>query len=258
VDKLRDNDDLLSVFPSLKIYPEFRDDLKKDVGSLPNMNIVFRWIVLLYDPGSPYAKIDDFSRRKVIAAREAGFVKVKTRFRKDYANILSLSGPNKLHISAMIIAYCRIHRDESFRQISILQTVLERNNLKLLNGVIESKEEMEVLKIVQYTTEAINKERFNFLSGDLSDHMYQETLEMIENETLALTPEDIALKREARQAIDDVAPYGSRYSFDRYKEEDLDDSERERLENELTNNTDECRRHQDALGLPEIRSNGGR
>lgn len=77
--KRRTGTDLLTAFPKLKAMPSFANYPHGD------RNYIIRYIIYLYDPGSPLrAEIEDYAKRQVEAALLAGFEQnTKGEFKSD-------------------------------------------------------------------------------------------------------------------------------------------------------------------------------
>lgn len=240
-------------YEDLKMYPIFNEDLEALDKAL-----IFKWIMLMYDLGSPFIDITDIKKRAIVAATEAGFPKKNNLikgFDKNYNDVVLFMSEERIKIGRKIIQYCRLQRDPEFLQLVVYETLKIRNNEKLL-GDVEVKDMASIIDTQSKLDNEIRKLSVGFLNGDDSKQTYQELIESIENEGMDFSPEQLVFNDTVRQRVIRSSVYGLDYLPTRkYGEEDLNEEELDVLRKELYNDTDEARAHFKALGIKNVESN---
>lgn len=173
---------LLRAFPELGKHSEFRVQLKNI-----NKDKVIRYIVYMYDRNTPFRrKFPDILKRKVEAAREAGFkVNQEGFFDEEVETFLRCKNDK---VNDMTVAYARIHRNFKY---SFFIT-MEESFYGLMRSVIggELKDISEMKKVQKELDETMDE----FLNDDDNPFLIERFLRYIEKERLSLRPEDIARK----------------------------------------------------------------
>lgn len=173
---------LLKVFPELNKHQEFKvkfDNL--------NRNKVIRYVVYMYDKNTPLRKkFPDILRRKVEAAKEAGFKINKVGLFEDDVEEF-LRGKND-KVNRMIVAYARIYKNFRYSY----SITVEESFYGLMRSIIAG--ELKNLPDLKKAQKELDESMDELLSGDKNPFLVEETLRYMETERLALRPEDIARK----------------------------------------------------------------
>jgi hypothetical protein len=246
-------------FDDIELYKSFH--LK--IAGIDNA-LIFKWVCFMYDLKSPLINIADIKKRSIIAASEAGFPRdSKRRFIKGYGNVVIFDESIMHWLGKRIHEYCRMQNDADFTQLMVFELVRVRNNNDLIDPSTEIEDSKKLIDAQSKLKVEIDILRTKYLNGDDSDVTYKEIMNAIENENMEYSVDQIALNEKVREEIAKSSPYG-RWAGrqDKYSLEDLNEEERETLEKELKNDTDECREHFEALGIDhkdylnrEIRNN---
>jgi len=173
---------LLRAFPELGKHPEFKvkfDNINKDK--------LIRYVIYMYDRNTPLRrKFPDILRRKVEAAKEAGFkINEVGLFEDDVEEFLR--GKND-KANRMIVAYARIHKNFKY---SFFITI-EESFYGLMRSVIGG--ELKNIPDLKKAQKELDESMDELLSGDKNPFLVEEVLRYMETERLALRPEDIARK----------------------------------------------------------------
>lgn len=195
---------VLDVFSSLKIYPDFTQIIVDKDGDVIDKNALLKYIFLVYDRESPVVKQNDnLIKRKLEAAQMAGFPTESEGFFAPGVDA-AMKGLNSA-VNAMIIRFCRMHSGALY---SALVTVNEAYYYKLQLTLTPSEEhktkseiELEKIKgdlwrqalvmmkdIAELTKDLLAQDNSPYLKKDLFCLIDKETLE------LNLTPERIAIR----------------------------------------------------------------
>lgn len=204
---------------------------------------LLKYIAACYDKNSELFNVTKIERRKAAAVSAAEFPKNADGLVPPYDDVATLTGAVGLLVGRAIITYCRLQNEEGLYQLFTYEEALLQQN-ELLLSTKDPKEMGNVIANINSLNKAIGEIRLSFLSGDTSKETKKALLDFILNESLGLTPEEVAMKDE----IATYSPYG-RYSGEEYTTEDLSDEEFNQLNKELTNDTEEARRHFSSLGL---------
>ena len=96
--------DPLEVFPRLAKYEEFN-------AKIAYRDKIIKYIILVYDPGSPLHRYDNLAQKKAVAATCAGFVHKKDVFEESVVKMMDC---RIYPINLMIIRMCRIFGDKVY------------------------------------------------------------------------------------------------------------------------------------------------
>ncbi len=185
-EKIPDGVSVLSFYKDLNKVKEF----KQSSGEMIDDNKVMLYIILLYDKESPYRKkFNDILKRKVEVAHDCGFETIEGGvFESPIEDMLK--GRNE-KVNRKIVEYVRLHRSYKWSyQVSVeatyanLMLEIQGGDTKNMKTLKELRDEME-----SNLTEMLN--------GDNNPYLQDEMLRFMENERLALRPEDYA--RRARE-----------------------------------------------------------
>lgn len=151
--------DYLEIFPTLRMYPEF----KVDLGDNFNKSQVLSYIILVYDRASPIRrKYADLGQRKYEALKASKFNDKKGQFGKwvDF-----MVGGGIPEVNAMIVAYVRAANSTKWAKVvtaealfySYLKSSLE-GDTKLKSSEIDNVENMLINAQRDLLAEDNNKE----------------------------------------------------------------------------------------------------
>ncbi len=133
INKIPDNKDIIKEQPLLQQYPEFNDYCGADRNNL------VRYIILAYDPGSPFVEefTSDLKRRKEAAADEAGFQRIKStgKWPEEVQEILNL---DREDVVDMVFCYLRIVNNQTWSLIVTNEQVFSEYTRLLLSPVAYS------------------------------------------------------------------------------------------------------------------------
>lgn len=200
---------VMKAFSVLSMYPEFKEKLPKGL----DIDIVLRYIMILYQEKSPLLTIDDYNKRKVYAAVWAGFPKSDGKFSDDYKGIIH--GTNKT-INRMVIRFCRMQRNMDFSQLVIYENSLYIE-MDRMQDVEDSEMRKKAISAIDMLTKKVNDLTAIFLAGDQNRFVVEDLLDEIELGTLDIKPEDVAKKLKETKDPDDWGKYyGKGYRFQLY------------------------------------------
>ena len=194
--------DIYGLEPLIGMYPEFRATLPKGLSKVK----VLRYIGVLYQKNSPLLRIESLARRKVEAAKWAGFDRNKAgdRFTNPYMEVLKGRIPE---INRMIIRICRVQKSPEFQRLITYESVLAKE-LEALMSLKSPKDIKETKANIDSFTADVEELKSKFLFEDDNELLTEELLDEIENEDLELSPEFIAYKRRHREELLAYNPYG--------------------------------------------------
>lgn len=185
-------------------------------------NKIIKWIAYVYHPNTPLAKleedpkIDRYTHRKFVAAKEAEFTLQKGgKFITHYENVIL----GRHHVvNKMIIAYLKLFNDRIYATLYLqrqsyynqLAALLDADGIEAKTSA-EIKEKAQTVSAVQSTLNTTNKKleelEILFLQGDNSERMLFDLYQEMELESLGLTPEEIASKiQEGRDPLNYFKP----------------------------------------------------
>lgn len=173
---------VMEKFPKLKSLPSFKHRFKK----LDKEKVV-RYIILMYDQGTPFRKrYNKINLRKIEVAKYVHFQhKVGGLFNSEVNDMLM--GENR-DVNKMIVEYVRHQKNYKYTYL----VGLEEGFYAILQEVTSGKiGNLTKLKDMQEQLEHTMSE---ILNDDKSAGLRQDLMEFIEEERLELRPEDIAEK----------------------------------------------------------------
>jgi hypothetical protein len=173
-----------------KRYPEFFCPLDG-----LNINNVLRYIVLLYDPHTPFDEIIILPERKMHAAIEAGFTIGKNgRFPLEVEKMIT--GANQ-EINAMIFRYLYI---SCTPKVNHQKTLMEFVYLMQV-GIAGGDYKDTYFKNMTEATSLLTKYAEEMLKGDTHTQTIEHYYRALAAEPIELRPEDIAKKLSAGEDI---------------------------------------------------------
>lgn len=200
--EIPDGTSVIDAFPEFKIYNEFSDTLELEEQGV-DVDLLMRYIILLYDHHSPLKQHANLIKRKLEAAQMAGFETNSEGYFEEVVDA-AMKGLNPL-VNKMIIRFCRMQGSSIY---SALVTVNEAYNYKLqltlsAPGDHKNKSEIELEKIKgqlwdQAKAMLVDIERLtrDLISEDNSPYLRKDLFCVIDRDgqELMLTPEKIAAR----------------------------------------------------------------
>jgi len=193
--------DLNEEFPIFKDYPEYSLPLPKDLEK--NRNHIIRYIVYVYDKGSPLKiMFQDLNNRKMEAAQLSGFrVNDKGRFKIELENVFRGYNPE---VNAMIIRYCRSLNDMDYSYLiaaredyyHIMHEAMNRSENEDSDSINRRKRLFDSAKKRKDEIQELSE---SILARDNSKELNLDLFRVIDHEqkiTLKLSPEKRNLKKK--------------------------------------------------------------
>lgn len=169
-------------FHQLQLYSEFSKLPTKTL----EVNRIIKWIVYVYDKGSPYRdKYKNLTQRKVQAMMDVGYdlQEESQRFIPDIEDVLM--GHNH-YVNAMIIAYIKLHCDAEYSHLLLLESMYFTIYGQVLSGITQKIGELEKTK------EAYSQAIDIVLMNDKNKGLVAELYKSINSDKIKLRPEDMA------------------------------------------------------------------
>jgi len=197
---------LSNIQKELTLFKEFDD-------SKLGKKRVYQWIVMMYDPNSPWRMEEaQYYNRKREAAKEVGWIIEQGRFDDDVEKFLT--GQDKV-INAMVASFISRFANPEYTQLIGL---LELQHLTT-KSILAGKYTQHTTKILNDITNDINRITNRLYGSGEQDEvllakkaLYQEA----EESRIRLNPENIAkVLQEDGELPDDFNPYGD------YETEDI-------------------------------------
>lgn len=193
------NADLFEVFPELKQYPEFEEDLGEEEKHKAK---IIRFIIYTYDKHSPLIKGEsDYNKRKIEAVLRAGVKHNSEGYFPKWAR--DMMGGRLPLVNQMIIRYCREQYDEKWSLLvagseayyNILPDLSSRDSMEK-DPVAEAKKKGELFLKAQTMQESLSNMKKIILSGDSTREIEKALYRVVEeeNKKLELTPEFMAMQ----------------------------------------------------------------
>jgi hypothetical protein len=202
---------VVSVFPEIGRREAF--NVSKPHSGV-SRDKIHRWILLVYQHGSPLLTINSPIRRKVEAAKLVGFpMQDENNFDKDYLEAM-MGGMD--HVNAMIVDFCRMQRNPDFAELMVYEDSFHKE-LEKLQAEENAIERSRILANIKGMKERITDLRMSLLQGDENQKVFEEVMKQAEFERLELMREDIADKLQKKETPVKIKPYGD-YSFPRAKD----------------------------------------
>ena len=179
--------DILKFYKDLAKIKEFR--LSPGEG-LDNTKIM-QYIMCLYDYHSPYRKkYNDILKRKIEVANDCEF---KVQEDGSFESVVEdfLRGRNKV-VNQKIIQYVILHRNYKFSYQVSVETAFVNLMLEIQGGDTDTK---SITKLGELRDE-LESNLMELLNQDSNPYLRDEILRYIEDDRLALRPEDYAKKAQ--------------------------------------------------------------
>lgn len=194
--------DLLEAFPDLAKI-EGIEKIEKQYNGI-DRNSILKYLILMYDPGSPISE-PDLMPRKSMCALEAGFPRERGgRFIKPAEQIIMLDDKLFANIVVSFVS--------SFHSATYSKLVAYRQHYESLLRLLMTKGGKDVkLGDIDILEDSINDMQARLLR-DNSPKLVEALYEKVISDQLKLRPEDIAEKIENGEDPIDVRPYGDEYN----------------------------------------------
>lgn len=190
---------ILALFPKLKEYPEFAKI--EESSAKANLEKIFRYIVYFYDKNSPLkSSIDNIIKRKIEAARLAGFIAKKEAGKNVFSAIAKqmLNCQNE-SINKMIIRYCRMQGSRNFSLLVAGQEAFFNTMIQLIDpdseNAKETKDKQLVFSKAKENSDQLRELEVELLNEDTNKYIHEDLYDYVEEEArkqLLLSPEDYA------------------------------------------------------------------
>lgn len=207
IDMVPSTKPVMKAFPVLAMYPEFKERLPVKL----ELDLVLRYIMILYQERSPLFTVEDYTRRKIFAALFAGFPKKDGKFDDAYKEIIS--GRNKT-VNRMAIRFCRMQRSTDFTRLVIYESALYVDYEAMSDPETDPDARKKLMTNIENLTKSVSELTANLLAGDQSQFVIEDLMDEIELGTLDIKPEDVAKKfRDTKDPDEWGAYYGKHYRF---------------------------------------------
>ena len=195
---ISDDDDIFKVFPILSKYPVFTkkipyrrgSDLKADVEEIfENKTRLIKYIIFVYDPGSPFQKITDTLERRAEAAQFAGYEVKDKKFDEVTDKMIRCIIPE---VNRMIVQFCMLTQEDDYATLIVYRERLRKELESLSDADIESKDVSKVIANIKAFEKEIVLKKESLLANNMDSFINKTLFEYMESKRLKLTPEDIA------------------------------------------------------------------
>lgn len=174
---------LLRHFPRLNKVPAIKNAEIRNVGK----NNVLRYIILNYDKNSPFRKkYQNILKRKVEAAKEAGFIPNKEGFLGD--DVEPILKCQNTTVNKMIVEYVRLHRSYVYSSLVTKEEGFYTLMKEIIGGGTKRLKEFNEME------KELEDAVLELLNQDDNPYLKDAVLRYMEEERLKLRPEDIADK----------------------------------------------------------------
>lgn len=201
---------ILKKFPHIFVAPIFHAPLKKLL-----MNQVLRYIVAVYDSNGLITRIPDVVKRRQKALEISGFKRTKEGTYPEEVMAM-IEGKNEA-VNEMILQYLKLHRSPKYSVLMALDNAFYTLIAKTLSGVSIEKKEVDAMRVME---KELSERTIEFLGGDDNKKMLEKVYQWLAEDSLGITPEDVAFKRQQGLKVTDVTPYGEDYEVETYPREE--------------------------------------
>ena len=184
--RLPDGADILKFYKELGKVKEFR----LNPGAEIDNNKLMQYILCVYDKSSPYRrKFVDILKRKVEVAHDCQFeIMEEGNFTPPVEDFLK--GRNEV-VNRKIVQYVRLHRNYKYSYQVSVEASYSNLMLEILGGDTKNISKARDLK------DELEDNLLELLNQDSNPYLKDEILRFMEDERLALRPEDIAKKSQS-------------------------------------------------------------
>ena len=185
VDKIPEGTSVLQFYKDLGKIREF----KTSAGEGLDNNKVNLYVLLMYDKGSPYRKkYTDVLKRKIEVAHDVGFEVVEGGIFDSVVEDF-LKGRNAI-VNKKIVQFVRMHRNYKYSYQVSIEATYANLMLDIQSG------DTKGIKTLGELRDELEENLLEILNQDNNPYLKDEILRYIEDERLALRPEDIAKKAQ--------------------------------------------------------------
>ena len=187
-------------FPRLMDYPEFYK-INSEAVQL-NLEEAFRYIVYMYDMNSPFRGIDDLVKRKITAAKYAGFIPSYKDGKMVFSStVKSFLNCEDSSFNKMVVRYCRMQRSRKWSlliaaEVSYHNCLLQLMEMDQDEEAKDTEKKQKILKEAQQTEMMLEQMEKDMLNGDENAHLNNSLYDYIEEEAerdIMITPEQYAI-----------------------------------------------------------------
>ena len=187
---------------------------KAPIKSL-NHNMVYRYIVAVYDIRGLRRYYPDIEKRRAVALEISGF---KSNSDREYSvEVMDMISGNIPNVNRMLVQYCRSQRNPDYTYIVALEAMYTKMAIDMADGNVDKS---ATLKVFRETKDELSDKLVEFLSGENNKNIKETALMFIEEDGLSITPEEIAENRSKGKPLVDVTPYGKDYDYPIFEEVD--------------------------------------
>lgn len=205
-----ENQQIVPLFPDIFFHPVF----KKDPTPL-RMNQVLRYIVAVFDVNGLRVRIPDVVKRRRVGLEVAKFKKNENG---DYPEaVMEMMNGKNDQVNEMILHYVRMHKAPQYSYLMALEAGFYTLLAKTLSGESISNTEVKAMREMK---EDIEAGVADFLNGEDAKKILEMTYKFLAEDSLGITPEDIAFNRQQGKPVVDVMPYGKDYDFSKYERDE--------------------------------------
>jgi len=185
VDKIPEGTTVLQFFKELAKIKEF----KASAGDGINNDLVNRYVILMYDSKSPYrSKYHDVLKRKIEIVHDLGFGTIEGgNFEGPIEDMLR--GKNEV-VNKKIIQYVRMHRSFKYSYLVAIESSYYNLMLEIIGG------DTKKLNVAKELRDDLEGSLLELLNQDDNPYLKDEILRYMEDDRLALRPEDYAKKAQ--------------------------------------------------------------
>jgi hypothetical protein len=203
--------------PATKRYPEIGEreafsSVNRIAAGVSKDNVV-RYILFLYQKGSPLLEIRDRTKARVEAAKLSRFDMNEdgTDFTGNYKDVMLCR--NEVS-NKMIVDFCRMQNDHAFASYALYNDLLYIQMEWTLNNQDDPSKTKSAIANIKEVNKVLGELRKELLMDEESTDVFKTMLEMIEMEEVHLRREDIAAAlARGEDPLSDYAPYGKDYNF---------------------------------------------
>jgi len=172
-----------------KIYPELSkySTFKKSPGKEMDNDLVMLYVICMYDKSTPYrAKYPDVLKRKIEIAHDVGFEMSDKGIFSDPIEDM-LRGNNSV-VNNKIVEFVRLLRSHKYSYLVTIEASYYNVMLQVMEG--ETKRIADLRSMQQELEDTM----VDLLNEDDNPFIKDAVLRYMEEERLALRPEDVAIK----------------------------------------------------------------
>lgn len=205
-----ENQSIVKSFPQVFYAPIFSTPLKKLLT-----NQVIRYIVAVYDSNGLMTRIPDVMKRRQKAIEIAGF---KRTPEGHYPEVIQEMLEGKIEgVNEMIVQYLKLHKSPKYSFLMALDNAFYTLIAKTLSGASIDQKEVNAMRTME---KELTERTIEFLGGDDNKRTLEKVYQWLAEDSLGITPEDIAFRRQQGLKVTDVTPYGDNYEVETYPREE--------------------------------------